>query len=163
MAVGVCLFRSIRRSISAACMLCVGGWHVICLLFGMIEGIFNRENYEAAKLMLDASVLRHTAIASNIANVETPGYKRVDLDPKFESQLVRLLQSGSPQGLDGVQPSLMVDSKSPSVRPDGNNVKIDSEMLSMNRNAMEFEFLAQYMNRSFKRVKTAISGTVSNA
>jgi flagellar basal-body rod protein FlgB len=45
----------------------------------MIEALFNQPNYLAAKKTLDAVVLRQQAIANNIANLETPGYKRVDL------------------------------------------------------------------------------------
>jgi len=43
----------------------------------MIDGLFNQTNYVAAKKMLDATALRHEAIASNLANLETPRYKRV--------------------------------------------------------------------------------------
>jgi flagellar basal-body rod protein FlgB len=45
----------------------------------MIEALFNQPDYLAAKKTLDAVALRHEAIASNIANVETPGYRRIDL------------------------------------------------------------------------------------
>ena len=38
----------------------------------MIDALFSQSNYLAAKKMLDASVLRHEAIASNLANLETP-------------------------------------------------------------------------------------------
>ena len=53
----------------------------------MIDALFGDSNYVAAKKMLDVNVLRHEAIASNIANVETPNYKRLDVAPSFESQL----------------------------------------------------------------------------
>jgi flagellar basal-body rod protein FlgB len=56
----------------------------------MIEALFSDSNYLAAKRMLDVTVLRHEAIASNLANVETPNYKRLDVSPSFalETQLV---------------------------------------------------------------------------
>ena len=53
----------------------------------MIEALFNQPNYLAAKKTLDAVALRQEAINNNLANLETPGYKRVDLAPNFEQQL----------------------------------------------------------------------------
>ena len=49
----------------------------------MIEALFNQPNYLAANKALDAVVLREGAIANNIANLETPGYKRIDLAQSF--------------------------------------------------------------------------------
>ena len=45
----------------------------------MIDPIFQTDNYQLARKLLDASVLRHEAIASNIANVETAGFRRLDI------------------------------------------------------------------------------------
>jgi flagellar basal-body rod protein FlgB len=45
----------------------------------MISALFSQPNYVGAKKMLDATVLRHEAIASNLANIETPNYKRMDV------------------------------------------------------------------------------------
>ena len=40
----------------------------------MIQTLFNQSNYVVTKKLLDATVLRHQAIAGNLANVETPNY-----------------------------------------------------------------------------------------
>ena len=53
----------------------------------MLEAIYARESYVALKKTLDAAVLRHQAIASNLANLETPNYKRIDISPDFEARL----------------------------------------------------------------------------
>jgi flagellar basal-body rod protein FlgB len=47
----------------------------------MINALFSQPNYLASKKMLDATVLRQEAITSNIANLETPNYKRLDIAP----------------------------------------------------------------------------------
>ncbi|MDB6021271.1 MAG: flgB, partial [Pedosphaera sp.] len=70
----------------------------------MIEALFSNSNYLAAKMMLDTNVLRHQAIASNIANVETPNYKRMDVAPSFESQLRQAVASGDPAQIAAMQP-----------------------------------------------------------
>jgi len=110
---------------------------------------------------MDKSLLKHQAIAANIANIETPGYKRVDLDKTFETQLQSLLKSGDTEALGKFQHKLTIDTDSPSVRPDGNNVELENEMLAMNRNAMEYEFLSKYVGKAFGRINTAITGNVS--
>jgi flagellar basal-body rod protein FlgB len=55
----------------------------------MVEALFNQPNYLAAKKSLDVVALRQEAIASNIANLETPGYKRLDVAPSFQGELER--------------------------------------------------------------------------
>ena len=51
----------------------------------MIDALFNQPTYVAAKKMLDVTVLRQEAIASNLSNLETPNYKRLDVAPSFEA------------------------------------------------------------------------------
>jgi flagellar basal-body rod protein FlgB len=72
----------------------------------VIEGLFSGNNYLAAKKLLDAAALRQSALASNIANVETPGYKRVDVDASFETQLVSATRKGETKELKLLQPQL---------------------------------------------------------
>jgi flagellar basal-body rod protein FlgB len=50
----------------------------------MVASLFSSDNYTAVKKMMDVSAIRHAAIASNLANVSTPGYNRVDLSRSFE-------------------------------------------------------------------------------
>ena len=47
----------------------------------MIDQIYDRENYILAKKLLDVSHARHEALSGNLANAETPGYKRVGKTP----------------------------------------------------------------------------------
>ena len=127
----------------------------------MIEALYDREVYQMAQVLMDRSLLKHQAVASNIANIETPGYKRVDFDSRFEAQLQNMLKSGDIEGLSNFEHKLSVDTQTPSVRPDGNNVQLEDEMLAMNRNALEYEFLSKYMSKSFGRIKTAITGNTA--
>ena len=75
----------------------------------MIEKLFNQGNYAATKQLLDASIVRHEAFASNLSNIETPGYKRLDLPPDFQKDLVTRMNSGA----KGPAPILIEDSLSP--------------------------------------------------
>lgn len=129
-----------------------------CYVGAMLESLYGRENYVAAKKLLDVAELRHRALTSNVANAETPGYKRVDIDAVFEASLERAMQTGNIEKIQRAQPLLKVDDIAHPVRPDGNNVSVDQELLEMNKNALEYEFLTNYVSSSIKRLRTTITG-----
>lgn len=131
---------------------------MLCFREGMIEQLFARENYELAKTLLDAAAMRHEAIATNLANIETPGFKRVDIAPDFEKQLARLGDDPTSSDIASLSPKIVEDQVTRAVRPDGNNVQLDRELLVMNRNNLEYDFLATYASDSLKRLKAAITG-----
>ena len=95
----------------------------------MIDGLFNNPSYLAAKKTLDAVAVRQEAIASNIANLETPGYKRVDLAPSFRAELDRAVASGDARQIESLKPSLSVDTTAVSNSQDGNTVSLEKEMM----------------------------------
>jgi flagellar basal-body rod protein FlgB len=129
----------------------------------MTDPIFQSDNtYALATKLMDLSALRQEAIGSNIANAETPGYKRIDVAPDFASQLKAQMASGAPvSSLDSLQPSLAVDNQARTVRPDGNTVDIEHELLAMNKNSVEYGFLSDIVSGSIKQLKMAISGNVT--
>ena len=89
---------------------------------------------------LDAASARQKAIANNIANVETPGYKRSYVS--FEDELNRGLDSDNKnnirKGLQTIEPLTQTDALSPS-RPDGNNVNIDAEISDLARTSLKYK------------------------
>ena len=94
----------------------------------MIEPLFASNNYQIACKLLDAAVLRQEAIASNIANAETPGYRRIDVSPSFANELRASVARGElRQTAATLQPTLEEDSHARSVRPDGNSVEIEHD------------------------------------
>lgn len=128
----------------------------------MVDPIFQSENYVLARKLMDAAVVRQEAIAANIANAETPGYRRMDVAPDFVQQLKSQLLSGDlSRATANLKPVLTEDSSARSVRPDGNSVEIETELLAMNRNAVEHEFLSQIVSNNIKQLKMAITGRVS--
>ena len=128
----------------------------------MIDPIFQSDNYQLARKLLDGAVLRQEAIASNIANAETPGYRRLDVSGDFASELrARLGQAGSVRSFSGIEPTLAEDLNARSVRPDGNSVEIERELLEMNRNTVEYDFLADVVSRNIKQLRMAITGRTS--
>jgi flagellar basal-body rod protein FlgB len=125
----------------------------------MIDPVFPADNYQMARKLLDAASLRQEAIAANIANADTPGYRRLDLAPDFAEQLKARVTSGElARTGETLQPRLAEDVHARTVRPDGNTVEIEHELLAMNRNAVEYQYLTEVVSRNIKQLKLAISG-----
>ena len=124
----------------------------------MIDGIFADSGYVAAKKMLDVSVLRHQAIASNLANLETPNYKRIDVAPSFEAELKHAVASHNSAEVSRLAPSLAVDKTAVSGRSDGNTVQLETEMLKLNENTVENTLETQLVSGSLAQLRLAITG-----
>src|SRR4051794_12675152 len=119
----------------------------------MIESLFKGDNYQATKKLLDVAALRHEALASNIANVETPGYKRLDLVKSFSDELNSQLRAGHIDRVNELQPSISEDPSAPMTRADGNTVQLDRELLAMTTNSTNFDVLTQFASGSLKQLR----------
>jgi flagellar basal-body rod protein FlgB len=125
----------------------------------MIDPIFQTDNYQLARKLLDVSVLRQEAIATNVANAETPGFRRLDIAPDFAVQLKARLEAGDfATTSDSLRPQLAEDQTARSVRPDGNTVEIERELLAMNKNSVEYDYLSEVVSGNLKQLKLAITG-----
>jgi flagellar basal-body rod protein FlgB len=124
----------------------------------MIDGLFSQPNYVATKRMLDATALRHEAIASNLANIETPGYKRIDVAPNFSAELQQAIQSRDPQRIGSLQPSLAVDTTAAPATRDGNTVKLENELLQLNQNTLAHSLETQLVTGTLLKLRLAITG-----
>ena len=124
----------------------------------MIDALFNQPNFLVASKALDATVLREGAIANNIANLETPGYKRIDVAPNFEAELERATASGDTQQINSLQPTLAVDASATPSSLDGNTVHLESELMQMNQTAMTHALETQLISGMFSRMQMAITG-----
>ena len=137
-------------------------WHGGCSQMpGMLEAIYARESYVALKKTLDAAVLRHQAIASNLANLETPNYKRIDISPDFEARLQKAVTSGDVSNIFRVRPQIEVDRTAVPDALNGNTVKMEDELLHLQRNTLTHTFALQVLGRSLNKIKSAITGRVS--
>ena len=111
----------------------------------------------------DASWKRETVISNNIANVNTPGYKRKDLN--FQGVLTEELgrckheldSKVSDVDLSRLDPQIYVDSANYSYRMDGNNVDIDTENVELASEQIRYEGLTDCINSEFERMKAVIS------
>lgn len=125
---------------------------------GMIDALFNQTTYAAAKKMLDATALRQQAIASNMANLETPGYRRLEVARSFQEELSRALQEGTSTTIGQIRPQLVQDPAVTRCRRDGNNVQLETELLALNRNTLAHAVETQLITGKLLQLRLAISG-----
>jgi len=102
--------------------------------------------------MMSASTERARVIASNIANENTPGYRRQVL--RFED----LLRDASKQGrtdLERISATVEEDTLTPA-RPDGNNVTLELELNASRQNRLLYETYASIMQTHFELLRAGI-------
>lgn len=128
----------------------------------MLDNLFQSVNYEATKALMDVTAERHKVLASNLANAETPGYRRMELDPSFESSLRTSLVNGPVKSVRSSDIPFTED-QNPLYRSDhtGNNVSEEQELMLINENALRYEALGQFASSSLRQLKTAITGRIS--
>lgn len=97
---------------------------------------------------------RHGAIAGNIANADTPGYRPTQV--AFEEALQNASATNNMKKLEGIQSQVEIaDDGAP--RLDGNTVNLDKQMASLSQNAILYNATAEFLARKFRMIKTALS------
>lgn len=105
----------------------------------------------------DASWIRNEAISNNIANVDTPGYKRQDVN--FEEQLRKAMKNSRYTSIDErvanvdlerLNPITYRDHSTLSYRLDGNNVDIDTENVELASNQIRYQGLTDSISKHFE-------------
>lgn len=130
--------------------------------------ILNSSSFKLMERTLDAAALRQKVTANNIANVDTPYYKRSDVvfEELLQSQMNQNSLAGkrtNPKHIP-IGPSYMV--KEPKVVEDSgsimnnneNNVDIDSEMALMAKNQLRYNVVTQQINHDIQQLRTVIGG-----
>jgi len=103
---------------------------------------------------LDLTSQQMQVTASNMANVDTPGYKTQGFD--FDQEFARQLNdSAGAAGLERSQAPVQ-DVDGLVARPDGNNVSMDREGLQLAKAQMQFKLGTQLLKSDFSTVMSAI-------
>ncbi len=120
---------------------------------------------------MSAALIRQEVISDNLANVDTPHFKRSDV--AFESELKRALDSYDPHPFKAaltnkkhipfyrtknyreVKPVVYLDS-STIYRNDGNNVDIEKEMVDARENTLRYIAMAQRVNDNFRLLSSIL-------
>jgi flagellar basal-body rod protein FlgB len=126
----------------------------------MVNGLFASANYQGLKKMLDATVMRHEAIASNLANLETPNYKRIDVEPSFNAELSRAISNGNKTDIARLEPRIVLDRNASAPNRDGNTVQLDTELLNLQQNTIAHTMQTQFVTGTFSKLRSAIQGRI---
>ena len=113
----------------------------------------------------DGAWARNEAISNNIANVDTPGYKRQDVS--FETELQHALKASKYRSLDSkvaeanlhlnrLEPRAYTDIPNWSYRMDKNNVDVDTENVELASNQIKYNGITTSLDNEFKNLKTVI-------
>ncbi len=113
--------------------------------------------FQSLDLALGAAGKRQEVLANNLANVNTPGYKRLDVE--FDGVLAKAIDSaraGERSALDSLRPGISTDD-AVAVRADGNSVDVDQEMAFLAENNIRYNALIQLSQSKLSTLKYVIS------
>ena len=100
-----------------------------------------------------AEALRQKAIASNVANLETAGYRRIDV--KFEELLAKALNSPGGIDLSELVPQVYQPKQTP-VKSNGNDVNLETEVGQMVKNTLRHKAYIRLLNKKYAQIESAI-------
>jgi flagellar basal-body rod protein FlgB len=104
------------------------------------------------KQVLDGTTTRNRALANNIANATTDGYRRRDVD--FMAELKEALQSKEKQALDQWKPKMETSRREIPIR-------MEKEFALLAENQLLYQMTADALSRKYARLKTVISGRLN--
>ncbi len=103
---------------------------------------------------LSRAAHRHSLLSTNLANVNTPGYKRRDLD--FNIALQEEIERTPPRLGDWRDRKRQQDENGTSIRVDGNNVDLEHEVMSLAETELRYQALADFTSEYFGGLKNVI-------
>ncbi|MHC4498662.1 MAG: flagellar basal body rod protein FlgB, partial [Planctomycetota bacterium] len=94
------------------------------------------------------------AIASNIANLETPGYRRLGI--KFEEMLTQALDSGGSVNLSEIEPEIH-EPRETMIKSNGNDVNLEVEVGEMVKNSLRHKAFIRLLGKKYQQMELAIN------
>lgn len=136
----------------------------------MLDAFYNSTLYQGLTKALDAAALRQKVYSNNLANVDTPHFKRSEVN--FEDAFKQAL-ANTPGRLSGfvtdpkhipINPSTPLSAIKPAIwrqnddftRSDDNNVDIDVEMSELAKNELTYNAVVEGLNRKMRTLRSAI-------
>lgn len=114
--------------------------------------INNNNIFDMIEAGIKAEGLRQKAIASNVANMETPGYRRVNVD--FKDFLAKAMKSSGDMG--DIEPQLYRPENTP-VKSNGNDVSLEVEIGQMVKNTLQHKTYIRLLQKKYTQMELAIN------
>jgi flagellar basal-body rod protein FlgB len=96
--------------------------------------------------------MRHEVLANNLANAETPGFQRSDVD--FHTTLAQAMKSGAPSAIENA--TFTPQRENQTLRADGNGVDVDVESADLAKNSLEYDALISIARARIGILKSAM-------
>jgi flagellar basal-body rod protein FlgB len=122
----------------------------------MLEGPGFDKNCALLEQLMTIAANKQKVIANNIANVNTPGFRRKEL--KFEEEFLKAVEENDMEAIRNTE-GKVVYSDDPTLQNDGNNVDIDKEMGLMNRNSLAYSLYTQLYAKKLEMLQLAMRST----
>jgi flagellar basal-body rod protein FlgB len=106
----------------------------------------------ALERAISGAAMRQEVLANNLANAETPGFKRSDVD--FHSALAQAMKTGNPEAIEHTTFSPQQEQQV--LRADGNGVDIDVESATMAKNGLEYDALVTVAKARIQMIQAAM-------
>lgn len=103
---------------------------------------------------LRAEAMRQQAIANNVANLQTPGYRRLDV--RFEELLTKAMESGEDFDLEELEPELY-QPKNTAIKGDGNDVNLEVEVGELVKNSLRQKAFVRVLNKKYNQIDQAVN------
>ncbi|KGK90379.1 flagellar basal-body rod protein FlgB [Desulfosporosinus sp. HMP52] len=134
-----------------------------------MAGWLDRPVLNVLQTGLDASSLRQQVLSNNVANIDTPNFKRSDVNFQLalgaalgeESPVLQMKQT-SPKHLSSISAEIdalgIVTDRTTSLRNDGNNVDIDREMANVAENGLYYNSLTRAISSQLGLMRMVLKG-----
>ncbi len=106
----------------------------------------------ALERAISGASMRQSVLANNLANAETPGFRRMDLD--FHGALAQAMKTNAATAIEATGFTPQQDPQT--MRADGNGVDIDTESAAMAKNGLEYEALVSVAKARVQIIQTAL-------
>ncbi len=103
---------------------------------------------------LKAEALRQRAVSNNVANLQTPGYRRLDV--RFEQLLAKAIESGGEFDIEELEAELYKP-KNTTVKPNGNDVNLEVEVGELVKNTLRQKAFVRILNKKYSQIDQAIN------
>jgi flagellar basal-body rod protein FlgB len=105
---------------------------------------------------IKTEAMRQSAIANNVANMNTPGYRRVDI--KFNEVLAQKIAAGEALKADEAEPELFEPRKT-ALSPDGSDVTLDTEVGELVKNSIHHKMYTRLLAKKYQQYDMAMNFT----
>jgi len=123
------------------------------------ETLIETQLMRGLERVLDQASLRHRVLTTNLANVDTPGYRTREV-PNFTAEIEQAMASWAGEDATTLPSMTPVARQVRGLmeRPDGNNVSVERESLLLAENQLRFQVAVAFLKSEFHRLSMAING-----